>query len=177
VFRVGVLSPISPGLSLGHALCVLVSQTSIEASMQQEMASRRKRSRNLLPFAVGAFTSAMLLGACERPATQSASSGAHEQQSAASQPLPAADPSPAQAPSPPPPKEALSDTVITGKIKAAILTDPGMAGADVSVNTDRGVVMLAGLVRNPEQTAIASAHAQRQDGVMRVDNHLAVPPT
>jgi osmotically-inducible protein OsmY len=41
------------------------------------------------------------------------------------------------------------------------------------VNTDKGVVVLAGTVKNPEQTALASAHAQRQDGVMRVDNHLA----
>lgn len=71
-------------------------------------------------------------------------------------------------------RDALNDTVITGRIKAAILSDPGMAGADVSVNTDKGVVVLAGVVKSQEQTAIASAHAQRQDGVMRVDNHLAL---
>jgi hypothetical protein len=73
-----------------------------------------------------------------------------------------------------PQRDTLSDTVITGKIKAAILTDPGMTGADVSVNTDRGVVALAGSVKSQEQIAIASAHAQRQDGVLRVDNHLAM---
>ena len=72
-----------------------------------------------------------------------------------------------------PPRDTLTDTVITGKIKAAILTDPGMTGADVSVNTDKGVVALAGSVKSTEQIAIASAHAQRQDGVLRVDNHLA----
>lgn len=73
-----------------------------------------------------------------------------------------------------PQRDTLSDTVITGKIKAAILTDPGMTGADVSVNTDKGVVALAGNVKSQEQIAIASAHAQRQDGVLRVDNHLAM---
>jgi hyperosmotically inducible protein len=68
----------------------------------------------------------------------------------------------------------LSDPVITAKIKASLLTDPGMTGADVSVNTDRGVVNLTGNVKSQEQAAIASSHAQRQDGVMRIDNHLAV---
>lgn len=75
-----------------------------------------------------------------------------------------------------PERDTLSDTVITGKIKAAILTDPGMTGADVTVNTDKGAVMLTGTVRSTEQTAIASAHAQRQDGVLRVDNELSVAP-
>jgi hypothetical protein len=31
-------------------------------------------------------------------------------------------------------------------------------------------------VKSQEQTAIASAHAQRQDGVMRVDTHLSPVP-
>ena len=73
-----------------------------------------------------------------------------------------------------PPAEALTDPFITGKIKANILADPSMRGADISVNTTQGVVNLTGLVASQEQAAIASAHAQRQDGVMRVDNHLAV---
>jgi len=51
-----------------------------------------------------------------------------------------------------------------------------MTGSDVSVNTDHGVVMLTGSVKSQEQSAIASAHAQRQDGVMRVDTHLATAP-
>lgn len=67
---------------------------------------------------------------------------------------------------------AISDAVIAGRIKAAILVDPLMAGADVSVITDHGVVILAGAVKSHEQSGIASAHAQRQDGVMRVDNQL-----
>jgi hyperosmotically inducible protein len=59
-------------------------------------------------------------------------------------------------------------------VKTSLVTDPAMAGADVSVNTDRGVVNLTGTVTSQEQAAIASSHAQRQDGVMRIDNHLAV---
>jgi len=75
-----------------------------------------------------------------------------------------------------PTREAISDTMITARIKAALVTDPGMAGADVSVNTEHGVVILAGNVKSYEQTGIASAHAQRQDGVMRIDNQLSLVP-
>lgn len=73
-----------------------------------------------------------------------------------------------------PPPEALTDAVITANVKANILADPNLRGTDISVNTTQGVVNLTGLVASQEQTAVASSHAQRQDGVMRVDNHLAV---
>ena len=49
-----------------------------------------------------------------------------------------------------------------------------MVGADVSVMASQGVVSLTGSVRSQEQVAIAAAHAQREDGVMRIDNHLAL---
>ena len=79
----------------------------------------------------------------------------------------------AQPPSAPlPPPEALTDTAITGRILAAVQADPAMKGADVSINTDKGVVVLSGTVKSHEQTGVASAHAQREDGVLRVDNHL-----
>jgi hyperosmotically inducible periplasmic protein len=86
------------------------------------------------------------------------------------------DPAPqVAAPTPPAtPGDAITDSIITARIKASVLSDPGMAGTDVSVNTDRGVVSLTGIIKSQEQAAIASAHAQRQDGVMRVENHLAV---
>jgi hyperosmotically inducible protein len=73
-------------------------------------------------------------------------------------------------------REALSDTMIARRIKGAILADPGMAGADVSVDSDAGVVSLTGTVKSQEQAAIASAHAQHYDGVMRIDNHLSTLP-
>ena len=71
-----------------------------------------------------------------------------------------------------PSPEALTDSAITEKIRSAIVADPGMVGADVSINIDRGVVVLAGTVKTHEQTGIASGHAQSQDGVVRVDNQL-----
>jgi hyperosmotically inducible protein len=147
--------------------------------MHQRTSIRRRTCANALALAFGAMVATAGLVACDRPgaarssiaAASAEGDGATPQRIAASRPAEAHPEPTSRLPSP----EALSDTVITGKIKTALLADPGMAGADVSVNTDRGVVMLAGVVKNPEQTAIASAHAQRQDGVMRVDNHLSVP--
>jgi len=145
--------------------------------MQPEKPQEGKPYSNILPGVIAAFIGATLAVACDRPDARSpgaASIAHHEPQGAqvatrepaAEEPVPAA---PAAAPA-----DAITDTVITGRIKTALLTDPGMAGADVSVNTDRGVVSLAGTVKSHEQTGIASAHAQRQDGVVRVDNHLAM---
>ena len=129
--------------------------------------------KNIFAFTLGALGTAISLVACDRTtgnedAVVSAAPPQQQERQAAT-----ARETPAQA-APSASREALADTVITGKIKSAILGDANMQGADISVNTDRGVVTLAGLVQAPEQTAIASAHAQRQDGVMRVDNHLTL---
>ena len=73
-----------------------------------------------------------------------------------------------------PPADALDDGVVTARIRAGMLLDPALSGADISVNTNRGVVSLTGVVASREQAAIASAHAQAQDGVTRVDDHMTV---
>ena len=142
--------------------------------------------RKLLPLAVSAVATAALLVACDRPGAQVIASGAekYSRNGAATQPaneLPrdtdaaAREPTPSLTPSLPS-REAISDTMITAKVKAALIADSGMAGADVSVNTEHGIVILAGNVKSHEQSGIASAHAQRQDGVMRVDNQLSLAP-
>ena len=153
--------------------------------MQQETRVRRNTFTNLLPFLAGAISAALILGACDRPGAHAGAAAANADVAAARADPRTAAPMNVEAPhetaperpaTPLPPREALADTVITSRIKSEILGDPAMQGADISVNTDRGVVVLAGLVKTPEQTAVASAHAQRQDGVMRVDNHLANAP-
>jgi len=68
----------------------------------------------------------------------------------------------------------ISDAFITGEVRAALMGDPSLEGSDVSVNTSQGVVSLTGHVRNREQAALAAAHAEGEDGVMRVDNTLVV---
>jgi hyperosmotically inducible protein len=69
---------------------------------------------------------------------------------------------------------AVTDTLITGKVKAAITADNGMKDADVSVKTENGVVTLTGSVKSPDQVTLAAALAQRQEGVSRVENQVAV---
>jgi hyperosmotically inducible protein len=73
-------------------------------------------------------------------------------------------------------REAGSDGAITALVASGILADPRLAGSDVSVNTNHGVVNLTGTVRTREQAVDAIESAQRPDGVMRVDNHLSVTP-
>ena len=142
--------------------------------------SPEPRNSLLLPLGLAAFAITVAVVACERPGTSAALPTPENYASAASPTAQRADfdntSSGASTASKATSADAISDTVISGKIKAAILTDPGMTGADVSVNTDHGVVTLTGSVKSQEQTAIASAHASRQDGVMRVDNHLSLTP-
>jgi osmotically-inducible protein OsmY len=68
----------------------------------------------------------------------------------------------------------VSDTVMTGKVKAAISTDPILKDADIMVKTDGGVVVLTGTAKSQDQVAMATNIAQRQDGVSRVDNQVIV---
>jgi hyperosmotically inducible periplasmic protein len=147
--------------------------------MQQETGNARNPSSQILPLVVSAFAGATLAIACERPDSRVAVPNATpervtvQQAPANARPeMPAEQRAPASTPS----SDALTDTMISGRIKAAILTDPAMTGADISVNTDHGVVSLTGTVKSHEQTGVASAHAQRQDGVMRVDSHLSLNP-
>ena len=146
--------------------------------MQPETPREGKPYSNILPGVVAAFVGAMLAVACDRPDVRGPDAGSLARSAAQGEQIAAREPA-AEQPRPAPPApaasaDALNDTVITGRIKSALRTDPGMAGADVSVNTDGGVVSLAGTVKSHEQTGIASAHAQSQDGVVRVDNHLAM---
>ena len=69
---------------------------------------------------------------------------------------------------------AVSETVTTGKIKAAIAADSSMKDSDVSVTTKDGVVTLDGTVKSQDQIAIATNLAQRQEGVQRVESNITV---
>ena len=68
----------------------------------------------------------------------------------------------------------VSETVTTGKIKAAIAADSAMKDSDISVTTKDGVVSLSGSVKSQDQIAIATNLAQRQEGVQRVESNVSV---
>jgi osmotically-inducible protein OsmY len=150
--------------------------------MQQPTDPPRNSSIRILPLVAASFAAATLVIACERADSPLSTRGNDAAQDAR-QPAVATAPAPSAgtaqdagerpvAPMPPP--DTLTDTMITGRIKTALLSDPGMDGADVSVQTNKGVVTLVGTVESHEQTGIASAHAQRQDGVVRVDSDLTL---
>ena len=152
--------------------------------MQQPIDPPRNSSIRILPLVAASFAAATLVIACERadsPLSTRTSDAAQDARQPAVAAAPAPAPSAGTSPTagersvaPMPPPDTLTDTVITGRIKTALLSDPGMDGADVSVQTNKGVVTLVGTVESYEQTGIASAHAQRQDGVVRVDSDLTL---
>jgi hypothetical protein len=66
------------------------------------------------------------------------------------------------------------DTVITTKVKAALLQDPGTAALAIGVETFIGGVRLTGSVDSVDRKQRAQDIAERVDGVIAVDNALSV---
>jgi hypothetical protein len=64
---------------------------------------------------------------------------------------------------------AVTDTVTTGKVKAAIASENGLKDSDLNVSTEGGVVKISGTVKSNDQIALATSVAQRQEGVQSVD--------
>ncbi|HTL26687.1 MAG TPA: BON domain-containing protein [Burkholderiales bacterium] len=70
--------------------------------------------------------------------------------------------------------EVLDDSVITTKVKTALVSDKRVSGMDVSVETFKGRVLLSGYVRNPEERQTAERIARGVAGVKEVSNKIAV---
>jgi hyperosmotically inducible protein len=68
----------------------------------------------------------------------------------------------------------LDDAVITTKVKTAIMTDADARGADTSVQTRKGEVMLSGFADSQAQIDRQVALAKGVEGVQSVDNKLMV---
>ena len=62
--------------------------------------------------------------------------------------------------------EYVDDTVITSKVKAAILNEPTLKSAEINVETFKGVVQLSGFVDNQ---AIASRAVEVSRGIKGVN--------
>lgn len=73
--------------------------------------------------------------------------------------------------------QVLDDSVLTAKVKNAIISDSGFADAmDVNVNTFRGVVQLSGFVESEELARRAEEIAKGVEGVRSVHNNLIPTP-
>lgn len=66
------------------------------------------------------------------------------------------------------------DAAINGRVAAALMSDPGLEGARIVVDTEDGVVRLEGTVAQRGETGRALELAAGVEGVRRVDNYLAV---
>ena len=70
--------------------------------------------------------------------------------------------------------EYIDDTVITTKVKAAVLNEPSLKVAEINVETFKGVVQLSGFVKDAEDVSKATAVARSVKGVTSVKNSLLV---
>ena len=68
----------------------------------------------------------------------------------------------------------LDDSVLTAKVKAALLRERGVKSTDVHVETRQGRVLLSGFVDNEEQKRRAVEVASRITGVREVRDGLSV---
>lgn len=66
----------------------------------------------------------------------------------------------------------VDDSVITGKVKAALVADPTTKAHQISVETFQGVVQLSGFVDSSEARSRATQVAQQVEGVKNVKNDL-----
>ena len=68
--------------------------------------------------------------------------------------------------------EYIDDSVITTKVKAAILNEPMLKSAEINVETFKGVVQLSGFVAKQESAVKAGDVARGVKGVMSVKNDI-----
>jgi len=72
--------------------------------------------------------------------------------------------------------QSWDDTEITAKVKAELLTEPGLKSMQISVDTLQGVVTLTGTVDTKANSDKAKARTMAIAGVKDVNNQLVVTP-
>ena len=70
--------------------------------------------------------------------------------------------------------EYIDDTMITGKVKAALVADPDLKATEINVETFKGTVQLSGFVSAPEHIPKAVQLTRDIEGVKSVKNDIAV---
>ncbi len=70
--------------------------------------------------------------------------------------------------------EYVDDTVITGKVKAAIFNEPNLKSAEINVETFKGTVQLSGFVKSYDEKSRAGALTGDIKGVQLVKNDIRI---
>jgi hyperosmotically inducible protein len=68
----------------------------------------------------------------------------------------------------------VDDTIVTGRVKSALLADDVVKSADIAVATNRGEVQLSGFVNSQTQIDRALVVARAAEGVQGVVNEMSV---
>lgn len=68
--------------------------------------------------------------------------------------------------------EYVDDSVITAKVKTAILAEPGLKSAEINVETFKGAVQLSGFVKQQGDINAAVVVAKNVHGVKSVKNDM-----
>jgi osmotically-inducible protein OsmY len=70
--------------------------------------------------------------------------------------------------------EYIDDSLITSKVKAALVADPATKAREISVETFKGVVQLSGFVSTASEKEKAGEVARNVKGVTGVRNNIVV---
>jgi hyperosmotically inducible protein len=73
--------------------------------------------------------------------------------------------------------EQIDDTILTTKVKTALIQDPATKARQITVDTFRGTVQLNGFVDSEDEKAAAARVAHSVEGVANVRNNLTVGHT
>ena len=68
----------------------------------------------------------------------------------------------------------IDDTVVTTKVKSALLSDQDIKGFDIKVETRKGIVLLSGFVDNQARADRAMLVVRAVDGVKGVENNMTI---
>lgn len=79
---------------------------------------------------------------------------------------------PQRAPASPSPSVYLEDSVLTSRVRAALVLSPVVNSMDIGVESHRGVVLLSGVAADPTQIDLAVFVAQTVPGVRAVDSFM-----
>jgi len=70
--------------------------------------------------------------------------------------------------------EFIDDSVVTARVKTALLRDDATPGTAIKVDTNKGVVQLSGFVDNVAQKSLAEIITSKVEGVKQVVNNITV---
>jgi osmotically-inducible protein OsmY len=74
------------------------------------------------------------------------------------------------------PVSYIEDSVLTAKVKTALIQQQGLQGFDINVTTHNGIVQLSGFVDTDVQKELAAQIARNVDGVAQLVNNIIVQP-